>query len=130
MWGGPKRGLAANSLLPGSKSCSEASKEGWSSKRPSSSEMVVMLGEVEVRDGLGWPGMRPDVQQVEVGRGDEGEEDGGAGGDVDCDQGELDFVLDGKEHRRTVMIAGVVMRLLEGVNYIPLPSRCDVDVAE
>lgn len=28
------------------------------------------------------------------------------------------------------MIAGVVMRLLEGVNYILLSRRCDVDVNE
>lgn len=40
------------------------------------------------------------MEEVEVAGEDGGEADGGAWGDVDCDEGEFDFVVYGKEHSR------------------------------
>lgn len=112
---GGKRGLRAASLLPGSKSAREASKEGWSSNRSPSSEMVVIIvvgrREVKVCDLWWGAGVRADMEEIVVSGEDGGEADGGAGSDVDCDEGEFDVVIDRKEHRRGVLRPGVSLSL-------------------
>lgn len=46
-----------------------------------------MIVEVEVRDGRGRARVPADVEQVVVAGEDDGEADGGAGRDVNCDEG-------------------------------------------
>jgi hypothetical protein len=56
-------------------------------------------------------GVSADVEEVVVAGEDGGETDGGAGGDVDCDEREFDVVIYRKEHRRGVLRPGVSQSL-------------------
>ncbi|KFX87356.1 hypothetical protein V490_08308, partial [Pseudogymnoascus sp. VKM F-3557] len=49
--------------------------------------------------------------EVAVAGEDGGEADGGAGGDIDCDEREFDVVVYRKEHRRGVLRPGVAQSL-------------------
>lgn len=97
-------------LLPCSKSCSEASKEGWSSKRVSSScslevAMVLALAppsaaavrKLGITASVAWLWVVADVDDVEVGKGQGREGDEGARGNGDGDKGNVKAVLDGED---------------------------------
>lgn len=73
--------------------------------------VVVGGGEVEVCDRCCGAGVRADVEEVVVPGEDGGEADGGAGGDVDCDEREFNVVIYRKEHRRGVLRPGVAQSL-------------------
>ena len=90
------------SLLPCSKSCSEASKDGWSSKRISSScsldvAMLALALGVLLFCARARSRVVADVQSVEVGKGQGREGDEGARGDGDGDEGDVEAVLDGED---------------------------------
>ena len=90
------------SLLPCSKSCSEASKEGWSSKRISSScsldvAMLALALGVRLSGACARPGVVADVQGVEVGKGQGREGDEGARSNGDGEKGDVEAVLDGED---------------------------------
>lgn len=73
--------------------------------------VVIGGGEVEVCDRWCGAGVCTDVEEVIVAGENGREADGGAGGDVDCDEGEFNVVVYRKEHCRGVLRPGVSQTL-------------------
>lgn len=80
--------------------------------------VVVGGGKVEVCDRWCGAGVRADVEEVVVPGEYGGEADGGAGGDVDCNEREFNVVVYRKEHRRGVLRSGVAQSLRRRASWL------------